>query len=231
MFKKHLPLVIFLVLFLLMPTVSAQPEAEFSLSHEATEQNRIFYTTLSANVEVAAFVAHLEFDENLLEFRQVKAFDKTAELSVNHSDFGKLSVAFLCENGAKGELLSFGFKAKPTTTEISLKVSQVIDFRGNDLPINKSEGAVITVNAQSSSVKSQEANAESGVAVVPENTFSHSGTALSQSASPEEMFISASGKGSSHLRALLCFIACSAVLAAVAAVAFSLGRRTAEDNN
>ncbi len=145
MFKKILCFSLLLVFFCLPLNVLAANEVRFSLADVSTEKNRLFETTLSANSEVAAFVATLTFDENVLEFREAKALSDTAEISVNNSESGSVIIAYLCKEGTKGELIAFTFKAKDESTHIALSLEQVIDKSAADLSVSSQKSASVTV--------------------------------------------------------------------------------------
>lgn len=149
MFKKS-----FCLLFVLLAACTpfsafAENEASAFLSSVTTEKNMLFETTLSVNAEVAAFVATLEFDESKVEFRGATPLSEASEISVNSSEKGKVTLAFLSEYGIKGEVIGFTFKAKSKSTFIALKLEQIIDKNGEDLELKKVSGANVTITAKS----------------------------------------------------------------------------------
>ncbi len=140
---------LFVFVTVCMP-LSALAESEFSasLSDISCEKNRLFETALSVNTEVSAFVATLEFDQNKVEFKEANALSEFSEISVNSSDAGKVTLAFLNENGTKGEILSFTFKAKDANTFISLKLEQVINHNAEDITLTGVKGANVTITSK-----------------------------------------------------------------------------------
>jgi len=144
----------------------AENEASAKLTDVSVECNRLFETKLSVNTEVAAFVATLEFDESKVEFRSAKALSETSDISVNHGENGKVTVAFLNENGTKGEIISFTFKSKNENAFIGLSLEQVINKNADDVFIADIQGAEIIVTPKADNIsKTDKAEAVSSQAV------------------------------------------------------------------
>ena len=147
MFK---PAVCFFFILLSLCTyvsVGAESEATASLTDVVTDKNRLFKTCLSVNTEVAAFIAILEFDENKVQFREAEALSEDTELSINNSEKGKVTLAFLNEQGTKGDIIKFTFKAISENSSINLTLHQVIDRNGEDIALTTVTGADIKVSA------------------------------------------------------------------------------------
>ncbi|MBR3987947.1 MAG: hypothetical protein IKK10_01440 [Clostridia bacterium] len=221
MFKKLLCPLILLALLTLPLSVSAVSNVSFSLSDVSTEKNKLFETVLSADAEVSAFVAHLEFDENKTEFKGAKAISGSAEISVNSNEKGKVSLAYLAEDGTSGELVSFTFKSKTESTSISLSLEQVIDKNANELGVAGKKGANVTVNIKADCPKSNKTNEES-------NSTAHTDTGT---ASTGEVYIDIPSKNSTDATLIICISVLFVMIFAVAAVAFFLGRNSAENKN
>ncbi len=136
-------------------TANAEEGVCFSLENTEVSQNEAFEITLSADSSVAVFLAHLEFDENAVEFKEAKALSSSAELSVNHKS-GKITLAYLMESGAKGELIVLSFKAKDKNASISLKLEQVIDSMGNEVFISSVKDAEITLTQKPAKTNSNQ---------------------------------------------------------------------------
>lgn len=168
------------LLFLSFSVISICASADvcFSLDDVKVSQNCDFETTLSANSSVAAFVAHLEFDENALEFKDAKAVNSSAELSVNYQNDGKLSMAYLMKNGTKGELITLCFNLKDSNASINLRVEQVIDSMGNDVYVCSCEGADVALAEFTSAEKFSETTLPKNIGNTQQRHKSH--TALTE---------------------------------------------------
>ncbi len=155
MFKRFF--CFFLLLVVLCAPVSsfAQNATEASLSSVSTYNNRVFHTTLSVNSRVAAFVATLEFDQSKLSFRGAKAVSYSSLLSVN-AESGKVTLAFLNENGIEGDVIDFTFKSNSENAYISLAMEQVIDINARVITLDATAGAEVTVTSKVSDKSSSE---------------------------------------------------------------------------
>ena len=144
MFKKSFCLLFVLIALSTPYSAFAENEASAFLSNVCCEKNRLFETYLSVNIEVCAFIAILEFDESKVEFREATALSEDTVISVNNSEKGKVTLAFLNKNGIKGEVLKLTFKAKANSTDITLNLEQVINRKGEDIVLSRVTGAMIT---------------------------------------------------------------------------------------
>ncbi len=144
MFKKSFCLLFVLIALSTPYSAIAENEASAFLSNVCCEKNRLFETYLSVNIEVCAFIAILEFDESKVEFREATALSEDTVISVNNSEKGKVTLAFLNKNGIKGEVLKLTFKAKADSTDITLNLEQVINRKGEDIVLSRVMGAMIT---------------------------------------------------------------------------------------
>ena len=144
MFKKSFCLMFVLIALSTPYFAFAENEASAFLSNVCCEKNRLFETYLSVNTEVCAFIAILEFDESKVEFREATALSEDTVISVNNSEKGKVTLAFLNKNGIKDEVLKLTFKAKADSTDITLNLEQVINRKGEDIVLSRVTGAMIT---------------------------------------------------------------------------------------
>lgn len=144
MFKKSFCLLFVLIALSTPYSAFAENEASAFLSNVCCEKNRLFETYLSVNIEVCAFIAILEFDESKVEFREATALSEDTVISVNNSEKGKVTLAFLNKNGIEGEVLKLTFKAKADSTDITLNLEQVINQKGEDIVLSRVTGAMIT---------------------------------------------------------------------------------------
>ncbi len=202
-------------------SVSATNEASFSLEDIATNKNRLFDTNLCVSCEVAAFVAEISYNPDELRFDSAKAFNETALISVNSEVSGKVKIAYLCEDGASGELIMLSFKSFTFDTEISLEVSQVIDKNGSDIVAASVKGAFVEISgtSQSSKPKTDKSSGKS-----PKATLSHIETTTLSSAVANEINLE-SNKNDSRLKTMAIVLSAVAVLG-MGAVGFYLGRKS-----
>lgn len=206
MFKKLICIFTLAALLVLPARVSAESDLGFSLTDVTTEKNRLFETTLSTDTEVAAFVIKLNFSESTT-FKEAKALHEDAMLSVN-CEQGQVTVAYLCESGAKGELIEFTFKSSDRSSTIDLSAEQVIDKNAEDLSIF-TKGANVTVLSK---VKPQNDKTQNEK---PLPTFTYNKTN-----------IDIEPKGTFDFTLALCFFSGGVLLSATAVVAFLLGKKS-----
>lgn len=205
--------------------VSATNEVSFSLEDISTNKNRLFDTNLSVDYEVAAFVAEVSYNPLKLRFDTAKALNDTALISVNSEVSGNVKIAYLCEDGASGELIRLSFKSFTSDAEISLAVSQVIDKNGNELTATSQKGAFVSVSGPAQ-------NADSKTDKIPakrENatTSSAETSALSDSVANEINLTS--GRNDGRMKIVAIAISAVAVLG-IGAVGFYLGRKSGRKN-
>lgn len=222
MFKRLVCAFLLLVLLIAPTNVFAANEAGFSLTDVTTEKNRLFETALFVSGDVAAFTATLTFDESTINFRSAKAADENAVLSVNSTN-GKVKIAYLCETGATGELVTFTFKSSAQSAFISLSVGQVIDAKANDLSAQSLKGANVTVVSAS---KTEDKDANKG-----ETATATAATEATEVTKGPAVSAELPVKGGVDVTFILLF-AVGAVLATMLILAaFFLGRRSAKNNN
>lgn len=129
----------------------AEVGCDFTLSDAEVKSGRLFSVSLCVNSKqkIAAFVGEITFDENTVEYREAKATDNNALLSVNSKEKNKITFVYLCEDGVecsgKTEIITFVFKAKmPCGSELSLSAKDVIDSVGNEVLPVECKGALVT---------------------------------------------------------------------------------------
>lgn len=211
----------FFILLSLCTSVSvcAESEATASLTDVITDKNRLFKTCLSVNTEVAAFIAILEFDENKVQFREAEALSENTELSINNSEKGKVTLAFLNEQGTKGDIIKFTFKANSESSSISLTLQQVINHKSEDIELATVTGADVTVNSQ---------KADQNGNNTKESDISISSTEIitSESASAKDwlnLYIPA--QNDSFTQVFIC-VSVAVLILSVGATGFILGKKT-----
>lgn len=219
------------LLFLSFSVISICASADvcFSLDDVKVSQNCDFETTLSANSSVAAFVAHLEFDENAIEFMDAKAVNSSAELSVNYQNDGKLSMAYLMKNGTKGELITLCFNLKDSNASINLTVEQVIDSMGNEISVPSVKGAEITLTqgfSESDTVENTRKSTEALTKTV-DNSPKDSQTT---SASGNESYIFLPAKEGRDFTPIMLMAGGFTLTLGIGVIAFILGRGTNKTN-
>ena len=210
-------------------TICASADVCFSLDDVKASQNCDFETTLSANSSVAAFVAHLEFDENAIEFMDAKAVNSSAELSVNYQNDGKLSMAYLMKNGTKGELITLCFNLKDSNASINLTVEQVIDSMGNEISVPSVKGAEITLTqgfSESDTVENTRKSTEALTKTV-DNSPKDSQTT---SASGNESYIFLPAKEGRDFTPIMLMAGGFTLTLGIGVIAFILGRGTNKTN-
>lgn len=219
---KRLFCFLLIIIGALVPFSVLAADASAFLSDAATEQNRLFETTLSVNTKVASFVAILEFDPSKLEFKSAKALADDSELSVNSDDKGQVKLAFLNENGTKGGVIAFTFKAGCENAYISLNLEQVIGKNAEDIVLTNVKGSSITVNtklADSKTNTNQTKNEKANVTEPPTAT-----TTLSTKQS-EDINLNVPPKEGSDLWLIAGISAGALLIVAVGITGFFLGRK------
>lgn len=219
MFKRLICTLSLLVLLILPISAFAAGEVSFSLTDVSTEQNRLFETTLCASGEVAAFTATLTYDETAIEYRSAKAVGTDASLSVNSNESGKVKIAYLCENGATGELVKFTFKSADKSSSISLTAEQVIDTKANDLSVTSLKGAEVSVISDNKTDTKLETEAET------------TETAAANTSKSPAVYKELTAENGSDVNLILCVAGGVVLVLAVALLGFFLGRSSAKNNN
>lgn len=205
-------------------------DVSFSLTDVTTEKNRLFETQLCVSDEVAAFTATLTFDENALQFRQAKALSDEAVISVNDTEEGKVKIAYLCENGATGELLSFTFKSSDKSSHIDLSAEQVIDTNANDLSPKSIKGAEISVSSISHQDKSK-TESENSKPQTNESQNYQTNLQDESSVANTTLYLDIPPKDGTDLSLILSIAGGAVVVFMVAAVAFFLGKNSDKNKN
>ena len=208
---------------------AAANEAYFSLSDVSTDKSRIFETVLSADSEVAAFVAHLEFDEGALEFRNAAVLNASAEISVNYQQGGKVTLAYLAENGSTGELIDLSFRLKDAEAFISLSLEQVIGSDGKDIYVCSAKGASVSLSEETAEISTNQKISKSTEALTEHQTdATDSVSSTSEEAASDYIYLPATVSGN-HLLILTAAGGFTIALG-IGAIAFILGRGTNKTN-
>lgn len=226
MFKRLICTLILSVLLIFPLSVSALNEVSFYLTDVSCEQNRLFETTLCVSGEVAAFTATLTYDENDVTFRGAKAINSEAELSVNSTE-GLVKIAYLCENGASGELITFTFKSTDKGSSVSLAAQQVIDCDLNDLTVTSLKGAEVSVASVNRTESEQKTKAEAETTAKTENTEVPTANSAKSTAAQKEL----PAKSGYDPTLTFCIAGGAVLVFAVAALSFFLGKNSAKNNN
>lgn len=224
MFKRLICTLILSVLLIFPLSVSALNEVSFYLTDVSCEQNRLFETTLCVSGEVAAFTATLTYDENDVTFKGAKAINSEAELSVNSTE-GLVKIAYLCENGASGELIMFTFKSTDKGSSVSLAAQQVIDCDLNDLTVTSLKGAEVSVASVNKTESEQKTKAETTAKT--ENTEVPTANSSKSTAAQKEL----PAKSGYDPTLTFCIAGGAVLVFAVAALSFFLGKNSAKNNN
>ena len=218
-------------LFLSFPFAVSATDKDvcFSLADTKTQENGLYEISLSSDSKIAAFVAHLEFDENAIEFMDAKAVNSSAELSVNYQNDGKLSMAYLMKNGTKGELITLCFNLKDSNASINLTVEQVIDSMGNEISVPSVKGAEITLTqgfSESDTVENTRKSTEALTKTV-DNSPKDSQTT---SASGNESYIFLPAKEGRDFTPIMLMAGGFTLTLGIGVIAFILGRGTNKTN-
>ena len=226
MFKKILRFICVLILSVAFTvTVSASNEASFSLTDITTNKNRLFDTMLSANCEIAAFVAEITYNPEELRFDGAKALADNALLSVNSENYGNVKIAYLCESGTSGDLINLSFKSFTTDTTISLEASQVIDKDGNELTAVSAKGAFVEISGSEQNADSKTDKSH----VKPEKaTTSQAETSPLPTSDANEINL-VSDRNDSNMKIVAIVISAVAVLG-IGVAGFYLGRKSSRKN-
>lgn len=226
--KRLFCLLLGLMLLSFPVCASAEEGVCFYLEDTEVSQNEVFKITLSADSSVAVFLAHLEFDENALEFKEAKTLSPSAELSVNYKS-GKITLAYLMESGAKGELIVLSFKAKNRNASVNLTVEQAIDSLGNEVFISSVKDAEITLTQKPAKINSDKNTKKSPTAST--KAFSDiSETGQTALASADESYIYLPAKNSRYTYLIISAVGGFTITLGIGVIAFILGRGTNKTN-
>ena len=129
--------------------------AEFYFEDIEAKRGRLFDITLCAQKcsDVAAFVADITYDADVMEYRDYTLCDDNMQAQVNSSEEGLLRVVFLCENGvdcSKGaSLIDFEFKAvKGGECSVNAAITDRVNSDCEDMDAVVKSG-LVTVSASS----------------------------------------------------------------------------------
>ena len=226
MFKKIFCFICVLILPLAFAaTVSAANEACFSVSDITTNKNRLFDTNLSADSQVAAFVAEISYNKDELRFDGAKVLAEDAQLSVNSEANGFVKIAYLCESGASGDLIKLSFKSFTSDTEISFEVSQVIDKDGNDITAVSTKDAFVKI---SDSEKKADSKTDKSSEKDQKGSSSQIETSALENTDINEINL-ASNKNVSNIKIVAIVLSVVAVLG-IGVAGFYLGRKSSRKN-
>ncbi|MBQ9742181.1 MAG: hypothetical protein IJV88_00710 [Ruminococcus sp.] len=157
--------VLLVVLSLLSIAIVSADGVEFVLSDVYTLRGRLFETELTAQEDfsVSAFVARLEYDPELIEYRNVSVYDDGANFSVSTLSPGVISVAVVYDEpsgcSATSGIMSVGFKALAAeTSQILLTVEDVLDPQGQDAEAPVCTGATVSVTCSAAGSDTDSAN-------------------------------------------------------------------------
>ncbi|MBQ2824840.1 MAG: hypothetical protein IJF19_01075 [Clostridia bacterium] len=228
MCKRLFCLLLGLMLLSFPVCASAEEGVCFYLEDTEVSQNEVFKITLSADSSVAVFLAHLEFDENALEFKEAKALSPSAELSVNYKS-GKITLAYLMESGAKDELIVLSFKAKNKNASISLKLEQVVDSMGNEVFISSVKDAEITLTQKPAKITSDK-NTQKSPSASAKSSSDISETDPTALASADESYFYLPAKNSRYTYLIISAVGGFTITLGIGVIAFILGRGTNKTN-
>ena len=182
MIKSRLAVCVVLLIFFFTLTTAQMVSAasdycEFTLTETETLKGCIFGVNLECKSDsrIAAFVVNLNFDADLLEFRNAQTTDDLAYCRVNSSESGSVKVVYLCEDGidcsSAKALVDFTFKAlKSADATINLDVTQVIDVSAQDVEVDSLRGGNVSVTQKSTSPKKTDKDKNTSEAVLEETT-------------------------------------------------------------
>lgn len=155
------PLFVCLLCFCFVFSIRAQAagiSGEFSMPDVETPKGRLFEISIDccASGRVSAFVAEIAFDEDYIEYRDAKAADENAQISVNSSKSGKITIVYFCEEGTEcsqsRELVKITFKAKEKgVTMLSFEVSQAITEEPCPIAVSGKKNAQVNITKSESS--------------------------------------------------------------------------------
>lgn len=130
---------VFLVLLLIMSavfSVGATGDIEFSLSNVECSNNRLFTVDIlaSGNQELSAVIFELEYDNEMINYREIKCDDSNSKVVAKDSN-GKIKISFLNPSGKNisdgAKICSLTFKSiKEGSCRIDLTASDCV---GSDL--------------------------------------------------------------------------------------------------
>lgn len=228
MCKRLLCFCLWLLLLSFPIYASATDSVNFSLYDAEVSQNKTFVTTLSADSAVASFVAHLEFDGEVLEFKDAKPSDSSAELSTNCEN-GRLTLVYLNSRGEKGGLVTLSFKAEGSNTSIALSVEQAIDSMGNEVSVASVNDARITLNqgSQKADTSNESPTLTESITKV---TFESEKDCQETSVIDDIIYISLPAKEGGDFTPLMLIAGIFTLTLGIGVIAFILGRGTNKTN-
>jgi len=228
MCKKVLSVLLLLCALCAPFGVSAENGADFSLSDAETKKNRIFETTLSAKgAPVAALTATLTYDSSAFAFREAKAKDKNALMSVNSRSEGVVSIAYASDSAIEGDLVVFKFKSLDSGGSISLNITQALTSDSATITPLGITGADIT---HSNTVKNTRPPADT-TAQKEENSKPNTAKeseAVSDTRNKTTALQMDVGRKDHNTTLIICVAGGSAALILVAGLAFYLGRKSSK---
>ena len=137
---------------------AAEADFGFGTSDVNVQKGRLFEVTLSVKSQekIAAFVGEISFESDAVEYREAKTTDENAVVSVNSNEQGKITFAYLCDDGIscadKTEIIAFKFKANAQGTyELSMNVRDVVNVDCGDVSVSVCESAQVSINASNNS--------------------------------------------------------------------------------
>lgn len=241
--KKLIILIIipFLILFSLADTVFAEEYVNFYLTDENNQLNRLVTIEMKAESFKKLSAASFEFtyDNNMLEYREIKVTDDSSQIKVNDTD-GKIKLIFLNTFGKdisdKESIFTITFKSiKEGTSYIDFTVNDCVDEDVQSLHIGNCKSATINISKKHNTSTGNKPQSR----IDKNNTSNNSerGKSTRSSQSQNDIISTADEWGSlnpiddKNIRFLFIGAGAGIALVCVAVLAFYIGRKSLEKSH
>ena len=230
-------LIFIVVLQISLISVFATTSVSFEMQNADMKPNRLFSVALSAKSVNRLSAATFEFtyDPDYIEFRKVKTVNNGSKIQVNKKS-GKVKVVFLNSNGQNisdgSDVLTLDFKTiKEGTAYIDYTVNQCVDSDVNFMDVGSCTASCIRIykNASGtvSSGSSSSSNKNSTQATGKGGKSKHPTEPTTVNAS-DDKYIDYNPIKDKQIKFFLAGMGITAGCLAVLAVAYAIGKKTAQ---
>ena len=237
--KKLFSIILILVALLQIYLIStfATASVSFEMQNADMKPNRLFSVALSANSGNRLSAATFEFtyDPDYIEFRKVKAVNNGSKIQVNKKS-GKVKVVFLNSEGQNisggSDVLTLDFKTiKEGTAYIDYTVNQCVDSDVNFMDVGSCTASCIRIYKNASGTvsggSSSSSNKNSTQATGKGGKSKHPTEPTTVNASDDE-YIDYNPIKDKQIKFFLAGIGITAGCLAILAVAYAIGKKTAQ---
>lgn len=230
-------LILIAVLQISLTSAFATESISFEMQNADMKPNRLFSVALSAKSVNRLSAATFEFtyDPDYIEFRKVKTVNNGSKIQVNKKS-GKVKVVFLNSDGQNisdgSEILSFTFKTLKTgTTYIDYTVEQCVNSDVNFIDVGSCTASCIRIYKNASGTVSggisSSSNKNSTQATGKGGKSKHPTEPTTVNAS-DDKYIDYNPIKDKQIKFFLAGMGITAGCLAVLAVAYAIGKKTAQ---